>query len=43
MSMGKSKGGEAPDSTCEEEEDILKDMERLIPEFHDPNRCCCLQ
>ena len=38
MSMGKSKGGAAPDSTCEEEEDILKDMKRLIPEFHDNTR-----
>lgn len=36
--MGKSKGGMAPDSTCEEEEHILKDMERLIKEFHDPAR-----
>ena len=38
MSMGKSKGGMAPDSTCEEEEDILKDMAHLIAEYHDPSR-----
>lgn len=39
MSMGKSKGGAAPDSTCEEEEHVLKDMAHLIKEFHDPSRC----
>lgn len=38
MSMGKSKGGAAPDSTCEEEEHVLKDMARLIKEYHDPSR-----
>ena len=38
MSMGKSKGGAAPDSTCEEEEDVLKDMAHLIEEYHDPSR-----
>ena len=37
--MGKSKGGAAPDSTCEEEEHVLKDMAHLIKEFHDPSRC----
>lgn len=36
--MGKSKGGAAPDSTCEEEPHILQDMERLIHEFHDNSR-----
>lgn len=36
--MGKSKGGMAPDNTCEEEEHILEDMEKLIKEFHDPAR-----
>ena len=36
--MGKSKGGAAPDSTCEEEEHVLKDMARLIKEYHDPSR-----
>ena len=36
--MGKSQGGMAPDHTCEEEEHILKDMEKLIKEFHDPAR-----
>ena len=38
MSMGKSKGGAAPDSTCEEEEHVLKDMAHLIKEYHDPSR-----
>ena len=38
MSMGKSKGGAAPDSTCEEEERVLKDMAHLIKEYHDPSR-----
>lgn len=28
-------GGLPPDSVCEEEPDVLKDMERLINEFHD--------
>lgn len=41
--MGKSKGGMAPDNTCEEEEHILKDMDRLIKEFHDPARFAATQ
>lgn len=43
MSMGKSKGGAAPDSTCEEEDYILKDMKRLIDEFHDVSRYSMLR
>ncbi|KAA6421623.1 MAG: hydroxydechloroatrazine ethylaminohydrolase [Trebouxia sp. A1-2] len=43
MSMGKSKGGAAPDSTCEEEEFILKDMKRLIDKFHDVSRFSMLR
>lgn len=35
MSMSKSKGGMPPDKVCEEEDFVLKDMERLIGEFHD--------
>ncbi|KAL3149755.1 hypothetical protein ABBQ38_013581 [Trebouxia sp. C0009 RCD-2024] len=43
MSMGKSKGGAAPDSTCEEEEYVLKDMAHLIKEYHDPSRYSMLR
>ena len=32
-------GGLPPDSVCEEEPDVLKDMERLIHEFHDNEKC----
>jgi hypothetical protein len=32
-------GGLPPDSVCEEEPDVLKDMERLINEFHDNEKC----
>jgi len=35
MSRGESKGGLPPDSCVEEEEDILKDAERLITTYHD--------
>ncbi len=38
MSLGKSKGGLPPDEICEEETDILKDMRRVIEEFHDGDR-----
>ncbi len=37
MSLGESKGGLPPDSVVEEEDVILKDSQRLIEEFHDPN------
>ena len=36
MSLGESKGGLPPDAAVEEEEDILKDSQRLIESYHDP-------
>ena len=38
MSKGKSKGGNAPDSICEDETAVLKDMKRCIEEFHDNSK-----
>jgi 8-oxoguanine deaminase len=37
MSLGESKGGLPPDSVTDNEDDILKDSERLIQKYHDPN------
>lgn len=37
MSLGESKGGLPPDSVVEEESEILKDSQRLIETYHDPN------
>lgn len=37
MSLGESKGGLPPDSVVEEEDYILKDSQRLIEMYHDPN------
>src|SRR4030067_2502298 len=37
MSLGESKGGLPPDSVVEDEEAILKDSQRLIEVYHDPN------
>lgn len=37
MSLGESKGGLPPDSVVEEEHEILKDSQRLIETYHDPN------
>jgi 8-oxoguanine deaminase len=37
MSLGESKGGLPPDSVVEEEDVILKDSQRLIEQYHDPN------
>ena len=37
MSLGESKGGLPPDSVVEDEESILKDSQRLIETYHDPN------
>ena len=37
MSLGESKGGLPPDSVVEEEAFILKDSQRLIETYHDPN------
>ncbi len=37
MSLGESKGGLPPDRVVEDEEFILKDSQRLIETYHDPN------
>jgi 8-oxoguanine deaminase len=37
MSLGESKGGLPPDSVVEDEEYILKDSQRVIEHYHDPN------
>ncbi len=37
MSLGESKGGLPPDSVVDSEEMILKDSQRLIETYHDPN------
>ena len=39
MTLGQSKGGQPPDAVCEEEDAVLKDMARVIAEFHDNSRC----
>lgn len=36
MSLGESKGGLPPDSVVEDEDEILKDSQRLIETYHDP-------
>lgn len=37
MSLGESQGGLPPDSVVDSEEEILKDSQRLIETYHDPN------
>jgi cytosine/adenosine deaminase-related metal-dependent hydrolase len=37
MSLGESKGGLPPDSVVDSEEAILKDSQRLIEQYHDPD------
>lgn len=37
MSLGESKGGLPPDSVVEDEDFILRDSQRLIEQYHDPN------
>ena len=37
MSLGESKGGLPPDAVVEDEAFILKDSQRLIEQYHDPN------
>ena len=37
MSLGESQGGLPPDSVVEDEDYILKDSQRLIEQYHDPN------
>ena len=36
MSLGESKGGLPPDSVVEDEQQILKESQRLIEQYHDP-------
>jgi 8-oxoguanine deaminase len=36
MSLGESQGGLPPDSVVEDEDDILKDTQRVIETYHDP-------
>lgn len=43
MSIGESKGGLPPDALVEEEAAILRDSERLIDAFHDPNEGAMVQ
>ncbi len=43
MSLGESKGGLPPDSVVDTEENILRDSQRLIETFHDPNPGSMLQ
>lgn len=43
MSVGESKGGLPPDSVVEDEDDILKIMQQLVEEFHDPSPGSMLQ
>lgn len=37
MSLGESQGGLPPDSVVEDEDFILKDSQRLVEAYHDPN------
>ncbi len=37
MSLGESQGGLPPDSVVDTEEAILKDSQRLIETYHNPN------
>ena len=37
MSRGESQGGLPPDSVVEDEDFILKDSQRLVEQYHDPN------
>ena len=43
MTMGASKGGLPPDNVVETMEDALADTERLIQEFHDPEKFSMLR
>ena len=43
MSVGESKGGLPPDSVVEDERAILKDMQRLVEQFHDATRGAMLR
>ena len=41
--ISKSKGGYGPDSLCEEEDEVLVEMKRLIDTYHDNSRCSIQQ
>jgi 8-oxoguanine deaminase len=43
MSVGESKGGLPPDSVVEDEQLILKDMQRLVEQYHDDQRGAMLR
>jgi cytosine/adenosine deaminase-related metal-dependent hydrolase len=43
MSVGQSQGGLPPDRVVEDEAFILKDMQRLVEEYHDPARHAMLR
>jgi cytosine/adenosine deaminase-related metal-dependent hydrolase len=43
MSLGQSRGGLPPDSVVEDDKTILKDTQRVIEEYHDPNPGSCVQ
>ncbi|RLD15915.1 MAG: 8-oxoguanine deaminase [Caldiserica bacterium] len=43
MSRGKSKGGLPPDDLVQEEEEILKDYERLVNKYHDSGKFSMLR
>lgn len=43
MSVGESQGGLPPDRLVEKEADILRDSERLIAQYHDPERHAMLR
>lgn len=43
MSLGESQGGLPPDSVVENEASILKDSQRLIEAYHDPNPGALIQ
>ncbi len=43
MSLGESQGGLPPDALCEDEDAILRDMQRVIEYHHDPARHAMLR
>jgi cytosine/adenosine deaminase-related metal-dependent hydrolase len=43
MSVGRSQGGLPPDGLVEREEDILRDMQRVVEAWHDPRPGAMLQ
>jgi 8-oxoguanine deaminase len=43
MSVGESRGGLPPDSVVEDEEDILRDSQRVIEQYHDASRYAMLR